>query len=72
MSCSELGKEYMCQEAHFKLPYENIPENEQDGITKKSGGKKTLIQHWINWGKKQRKKTPVDPECVHIYTGQKH
>lgn len=39
MSCSELGKEHMCEEAHFKLPYENIPENEQDGITKKSGVK---------------------------------
>lgn len=38
MSCSELGKEYICHEAHFKLPYEHIPENEQDGITKKSGG----------------------------------
>lgn len=39
MSCSELAKEYMCQEAHFKLPYENIPQNELDGITKKTGGK---------------------------------
>lgn len=43
MSCSELAKEYMCQAAHFKLPYENIPQNEQDGITKKSEGKKAFL-----------------------------
>lgn len=43
MSCSELAKEYTCQAAHFKLPYENIPQNEQDGITKKSGGKKAFL-----------------------------
>jgi len=43
MSCSELAKEYMCQEAHFKLPYENIPQNKQDGITKKSRKKKKGI-----------------------------
>lgn len=40
MSCSKLAKEYMCQEALFKLPYENIPQNEQGDITKKSGGEK--------------------------------
>lgn len=42
MSCSELGKGYICHGAHFKLPYENIPENEQDGVTKESGGKKQI------------------------------
>lgn len=71
MSCSELGKEYTCQEVHFKLPYENIPENEQDGITKKSGEKSAFNVYpdspRTNWGKKQtNKKTHVDQEYVHI------
>lgn len=63
MSCSELGKEYMCQEAHFQLPYENIPEHEQDGITKKSGGKSRFNAYpdspRTNWGKNKQTKNPM-------------
>lgn len=70
MSCSELGKEYTCQGVHFKLPYENTPENEQDGITKKSGQESRFDTYphppRINWGKKQTNKKPhVDQECVY-------
>lgn len=77
MSCSELGKGYMCQEAHFKLPYENIPENEQDGIKRKVGGK-ALIP-CLSWfpqdklGEKTSKpKTPRGSRvCTYLNTSWK-
>lgn len=63
MSCSELGKEYTSQGDHFKLPYENIPENEQDGITKKSGQESRFDAYpdppRINWGKNKQTKSPT-------------
>lgn len=70
MSCSELAKEHMCQESHFKLPHENIPQNKQNGITKKSGEKKGFIQSWKNWwGKKTYVCGPR--VCTHLNTSQK-
>lgn len=66
MSCSELGKEYICHEAHFKLPYENIPESEQDGITKKSGGE-SRFNAYPDSPRKKINKNPMWIKSMHTF-----